>query len=170
MSLRHLGQPVDIHGGGDDLIFPHHEAEIAQSEGASGKAFVRYWVHVAPMRLRRQKMSKSKGNMVFVRDALRRASPDGVRLYLLSKHYRKPFDHDERVLAEYEALATTVRALAIANPRGALPREAKAALDDDLDTPRVLRFLRRLAAASDADRATLVARRLGLTLRTRRRR
>jgi cysteinyl-tRNA synthetase len=169
MSLRHLGQPLDIHGGGDDLIFPHHESETAQSEGASGKTFVRYWVHVAAMKLDGDKMSKSKGNMVFVRDALARVSGDGLRLYLLSKHYRKPFEHDDRALLEHDRLASALRDLTVPTPRGALPDEAKAALDDDLDTPRALRFLRELTKRGDADRATLVARRLGLTLRTRRR-
>ena len=169
MSLRHLGQPVDIHGGGDDLIFPHHESEIAQSEGASGKPFVRYWVHVAPVRLEGDKMSKSKGNMVFVRDALARVSPDGLRLYLLSKHYRRPLDYDEATLIAHDELATTLRELAVPVPRGALPREVSAALDDDLDTPTVLRLLRRYARAEDADRATLAARHIGLRLRAARR-
>ena len=167
MSLRYLGQPVDIHGGGDDLIFPHHEAEIAQSEGASGKPFVRYWVHVAAVRLGGEKMSKSKGNMVFVRDALARVSADGLRLYLLSKHYRKPLEHDERALDAHETLARRLRELAVSAPRGPLPAEAKAALDDDLDTPRLVRLLERFAREGDADRATLVARHIGLTLRAR---
>ena len=121
-------------------------------------------MHVAPMRLEGDKMSKSKGNMVFVRDALARVSPDGLRLYLLSKHYRRPFDHDERALIECEALASRIRELSLASPRGSLPREAAAALDDDLDTPKVLRVLRDYVRAQDADRATLVARHIGLTL------
>jgi L-cysteine:1D-myo-inositol 2-amino-2-deoxy-alpha-D-glucopyranoside ligase len=81
MAQHHLGVPVDIHGGGADLIFPHHEAEIAQSEAAWDRPFVRFWVHVAPMLLGGQKMSKSTGNMVFVRNALRETHPDGLRLY-----------------------------------------------------------------------------------------
>lgn len=163
MSLRHLGQPLDIHGGGDDLIFPHHESEIAQSEGANGKPFVRYWVHVAPMKLGGEKMSKSKGNMVFVRDALQRVSADGLRLYLMSTHYRRPFEHDDRALREHEALARDVRDLAVPAPRGAFPREATAALEADLDTPKLVRLLRDTVRGKDADRATLLAGRLGLT-------
>jgi cysteinyl-tRNA synthetase len=130
---------------------------------------VRYWVHVAPVRLEGDKMSKSKGNMVFVRDALARVSPDGLRLYLLSKHYRRPLDYDEATLIAHDELATTLRELAVPVPRGALPREVSAALDDDLDTPTVLRLLRRYARAEDADRATLAARHIGLRLRAARR-
>ncbi len=165
MSLAHLGQPVDIHGGGDDLEYPHHECEIAQSEGATGKPFVRYWVHVAPMQLRGEKMSKSKGNMVYVQDALQRVSADGLRLYLLSKRYRKPFDHDEAALAEHDALAREVREAAVPHPRLGLPREARDALEQDLDTPKAIGLLRRYVRAGDAERATVVARHLGLRLR-----
>jgi cysteinyl-tRNA synthetase len=103
MAQHHLGVPVDIHGGGADLIFPHHEAEIAQSEAAWGRPFVRFWLHVAPMRLGGQQMSKSTGNMVFVRNALRETHPEGLRLYLLAEHYRRPYDHDGRRMAEADA-------------------------------------------------------------------
>src|SRR5207245_5607249 len=94
MSERHLGYPIDIHGGGSDLIYPHHECDIAQSEGAhTGRArFVRHWGHVAPVRLNAAKMSKSEGNMVFVRDALKRNWQQALRLYLLDIHHRPPFD------------------------------------------------------------------------------
>ena len=165
MSLRHLDQPLDVHGGGDDLIFPHHESEIAQSEGATGRPFARYWVHVAAMKLGGEKMSKSKGNMVFVRDALTRVSADGLRLYLLSKHYRKPFEHDEDEMRRWDAFAVQLREMALPRATAQLPREVKAALDDDLDTPRVLRLLRGYVRARDAESATVVARYLGLRLR-----
>src|SRR2546430_15444893 len=101
MSDRHLGFPIDIHGGGRDLVYPHHECETAQSEAAHGMKtrFVGHWVHVAPMRLDGAKMSKSDGNMVFVRDALKKTSPQALRLYLLDVHYRRAFDHDEDRLA-----------------------------------------------------------------------
>src|SRR5881409_1420300 len=99
MSRKYLGSQIDLHGGGADLLFPHHEDERAQSEAADGRPFVRFWMHVAPVRLGGRKMSKSDGNMVFVRDALRRVSPQALRLYLLDVHYRTAFDHDERRLA-----------------------------------------------------------------------
>ena len=112
MAQRYLGLPLDIHGGGADLIFPHHESERAQSEAAWSRPFVRFWVHVAPMRLDGDKMSKSTGNMIFVRDALRQTHPDGLRLYLLAEHYRRPFDHDARRMAEGDALAASIHRLA----------------------------------------------------------
>ena len=165
MAQHHLGVPVDIHGGGADLIFPHHEAEIAQSEAAWGRPFVRFWLHVAPMRLGGQKMSKSTGNMVFVRDALRETHPDGLRLYLLAEHYRRPFDHDDRRMAEADALAASIRRLAARAGARAwsvpVPRAAMRLLDRDLDTPAALRLLRTLTRAGEPA-AVAVARHLGL--------
>jgi L-cysteine:1D-myo-inositol 2-amino-2-deoxy-alpha-D-glucopyranoside ligase len=167
MAQRYLGVPLDIHGGGADLIFPHHEAELAQSEAAWGRPFVRFWVHVAPMRLHGEKMSKSKGNMVFVRDALRRTHPDGLRLYLLAKHYRRPFDHDARRMAEADALAASIRRAAERGGTRAwsapVPRAALRMLDDDLNTPAVLRLLRQLTRAGDPS-ALALARHLGLRI------
>jgi L-cysteine:1D-myo-inositol 2-amino-2-deoxy-alpha-D-glucopyranoside ligase len=164
MALHYLGRPVDIHGGGADLIYPHHECEIAQSEGAAGSRFVRHWVHVAPMRLGGEKMSKSKGNMVLVGDLLRRVHPDALRLYLLSVHYRRPFDHDPGRVRASEQLAAALRTLARPQraPMGP-PEEVVRALDDDLDTPAALRALARLVRAGDAA-AVAGARYLGLTL------
>ena len=152
MSERHLGYPIDIHGGGSDLIYPHHECEIAQSEGAhtGRERFVRHWVHIAPVRLNAAKMSKSEGNMVFVRDALKRNSPQALRLYLLDIHHRRPFDHDEERLARARDRAA---ALAMALGRGRLgPIERDqasaavlGALEDDLHTERAIRELERHA-------------------------
>lgn len=183
MSMRHLGHPVDIHGGGADLVYPHHESEIAQSESAHGPPFVRYWLHVGLVNLAGEKMSKSKGNMVFVRDALRSAHPDGLRLYLLATHYRRPLAFDARRCARYDALATRLRDLARLPPRAAekevarpgeafppgrpsfVPRAALRALDDDVDTPQAIRVLEHLARARDADGAVALARHLGCSLR-----
>ncbi|HEV2250604.1 MAG TPA: class I tRNA ligase family protein [Candidatus Limnocylindria bacterium] len=99
MIRHHLGDRIDLHGGGSDLIYPHHENEIAQSETATGlRPFARTWTHVAPMQLGGRKMSKSDGNMIFVRDALKTTDPRALRWYLLERHYRTPFDHDEALL------------------------------------------------------------------------
>jgi L-cysteine:1D-myo-inositol 2-amino-2-deoxy-alpha-D-glucopyranoside ligase len=161
MALHHLGAQLDIHGGGADLVYPHHENEIAQSESATGKRpFVRFWVHVAPMRLGGKKMSKSDGNMVFVRDALRRASPTALRLYLLDVHYRKPFDHDERRLARAGARATRLATKLGRGRVGPLGRDrwtrtVLAALEDDLHTERAIRLLERARPADDRARASL---------------
>jgi L-cysteine:1D-myo-inositol 2-amino-2-deoxy-alpha-D-glucopyranoside ligase len=167
MARRYLGPHLDIHGGGIDLAFPHHETEIAQSEAAWGRPFVRFWVHVAPMLLDGEKMSKSKGNMVFVRDALRATHPDGLRLYLLTEHYRRPHDHDPRRMAESDALATAIRRLARGRRGRAAPAPVPPAalrmLDDDLDTPAAVRLLRELTEAGDPGAVSL-ARHLGLRL------
>jgi cysteinyl-tRNA synthetase len=167
MSQRHLGLPIDIHGGGADLVFPHHEAELAQSEAAWNRPFVRFWVHVAPMQLGGDKMSKSTGNMIFVRDALRRTHPDGLRLYLLAEHYRRPFDHDARRMAQANALADALRRAARRIGTEAwtapVPRAGLRMLDEDLDTPGALRLLRELTEARDPGALSL-ARHLGVRL------
>lgn len=95
MSMRYLGSTIDIHGGGADLLFPHHECEIAQSEKYSGESpFVRFWMHTAMVRMDGEKMSKSLGNMVFARELLKSYVADDIRAYLLSHHYRTSFEWD----------------------------------------------------------------------------
>lgn len=98
MSLKYLKDGFDIHGGGCDLIFPHHENEIAQAEAFSGKEFVKYWLHNGFITINQEKMSKSLGNFFLVRDVLKKFSPDIVRFYLLSTHYRSPLDFDDEKL------------------------------------------------------------------------
>jgi L-cysteine:1D-myo-inositol 2-amino-2-deoxy-alpha-D-glucopyranoside ligase len=149
MSLRHLRPRIDIHGGGSDLVYPHHENEIAQSECATGaRPFVGWWMHTGPVRLEAVKMSKSLGNMIFVRTALETTTRQALRLYLLDSHYRRPFDHDEA-----ELVRAGERAAALADSLGRGPvgplgrdgvtREVLAALDDDLDTRTAIRVLER---------------------------
>ncbi|MEE8471640.1 MAG: cysteine--tRNA ligase, partial [Dehalococcoidia bacterium] len=99
MSLRHLGETLDIHGGGQDLVFPHHENEIAQSEAFTGRApFAKYWLHNGFVRMDSEKMSKSLGNLVTLGDALGRFGPDAIRLFVLSSHYRSPLTYSEEGL------------------------------------------------------------------------
>ena len=100
MSAAILGQPLDIHGGGKDLIFPHHENEIAQSEAAGGKEFVRYWMHNGFVNIDSEKMSKSLGNFFTIREVLERYRPEVVRFFLLSTHYRSPLDFSDGALTE----------------------------------------------------------------------
>lgn len=102
MSQKFLGETIDIHGGGKDLIFPHHENEIAQSEGATGKPFVRYWLHNGFVNIEKEKMSKSLGNILAIRDALNNYSFEAVRLFLISSHYRSPIDYSPDALREAE--------------------------------------------------------------------
>ncbi len=100
MSTRYLGESFDIHGGGKDLIFPHHENEIAQSEGASGKPFVRFWVHNGFVNINQEKMSKSLGNILPIRDLLKEHHPEALRLFFLSNHYRSPIDFSFQNMTE----------------------------------------------------------------------
>jgi len=100
MSSKYLGQPFDIHGGGSDLIFPHHENEIAQAEGAEGCQFVKYWLHNGFININSEKMSKSLGNILTIREILKRHDREAVRYFLISSHYRSPIDYTDSALAE----------------------------------------------------------------------
>ncbi len=169
MAMRLLGETIDIHGGGSDLIFPHHESEIAQSEGATGRQpFVRFWLHTAMVRHQGEKMSKSLGNLVMVRDLLQAWSPDSLRLYLASHHYRESWSHDETELSQAEQLARQARravtaaggagnALAASSTWAAFAE----AMDHDLETPVAVSIMRRLVeetlAAAEAGRDVVAA-------------
>ncbi len=115
MSTKYLGETVDIHGGGEDLIFPHHENEIAQSEAATGKKFVNYWTHNGLLNLVGEKMSKSTGHFFAIEDIVKEFEPDVVRFYLLSSHYRSPMEFSRERLAESRAavgrMANTFRSV-----------------------------------------------------------
>lgn len=154
MSLGHLGAPIDLHGGGADLIFPHHESEIAQSEAAMGaRPFVRHWMHTGLVALDGAKMSKSLGNMVFVRDLLQRYDADTIRLYLASHRYRAPLVYDETEVDEAAIAARELRSAAgEPSPESDLGLDPapyrerfERHMDGDLDTPGALDALRDLA-------------------------
>ncbi len=154
MCRRHLGLTVDIHGGGADLIFPHHENEIAQSECASGhKPFARHWVHNGFLTVNGEKMSKSLGNTVTIRDALALAPGEAIRLFMLGTHYRHPLDWTDTGVARARTnLDRLYAALRTAGPgaedeNAPVDPEVEAALADDLNTPRALARLHRLAGA-----------------------
>jgi cysteinyl-tRNA synthetase len=100
MSQKYLGETFDIHGGGKDLIFPHHENEIAQSEAATGKPFVRYWIHNGFVNINKEKMSKSLGNILTLKEIFQDWHPEVIRLFLLSHHYRSPVDYSVDSLSE----------------------------------------------------------------------
>jgi cysteinyl-tRNA synthetase len=100
MAMKHLGETIDIHAGGHDLQFPHHENEIAQSELATGKPFARYWMHVAFLRVNGQRMGKSEKNFIFIHDALQGHSPEAIRHFLISAQYRHPLDYNPTSLQE----------------------------------------------------------------------
>ncbi len=172
LAQIYLGSTIDIHGGGTDLVFPHHEAEIAQAELASGESpFARFWVHTGMVTLHGEKMSKSDGNMVFVRDLLEEHSADAVRLYLLRTPYRESLDFDPDALERAGRDAATIaEAAAEAGPAATVGEAGAAvieALDDDLDTPRAVDALVELADRGDAPPAEihrLATERLGLRL------
>lgn len=141
LALRELGTTIDLHGGGSDLIFPHHECERAQSEAATGEPFVRHWMHVAMVYMDGHKMSKSLGNLVFV-DALRKEwDPRAIRLTVIEHHYRTEWewnsslmpDNTNRLARWSDGIGGVVDA--------AVLEDVRARLDDDLDTPGALRVL-----------------------------
>jgi cysteinyl-tRNA synthetase len=152
MSMRYLGDQVDVHGGGRDLIFSHHESERAQSESLTGCVpFARAWLHTGMVRYQGTKMSKSLGNLVNVRQSLERVSPAALRLYLAAHHYRRDWSFSWAGLEAAGRLADRIAALpAGAKPSERLLRAFDSALDDDLDTPGAVRILRLAVKEKDA--------------------
>ena len=150
MAMHEHGPTLDLHGGGTDLIFPHHECEIAQSESLTGKPFARHWLHSAMVNYEGEKMSKSLGNLVFVSDLLKIADPRAIRIALLRHHYRHGFEWFDTDLEDGTALLHRLLAAA-EQPGGPDPRpfadRVRQAIDNDLDTPRALDALDDLASA-----------------------
>jgi len=146
LAMRELDTTIDLHGGGADLIFPHHECERAQSEAATGEPFVRHWMHQAMVRMDGEKMSKSLGNLVFVSDLRKTVDAMAIRLLLVEEHYRTTWEWDEsRVERAAERLERWRR---VGDGDGAL-EEVRAALDDDLDCPRALAAVDTAAARGE---------------------
>lgn len=152
MSTSYLGDTVDIHGGGSDLMFPHHESEIAQSEIATGKRFVRHWMHTGMLRYKGEKMSKSLGNLVLIGDLKKKYSANAIRIYLLSHHYRSVFEFHEkdmRKAQQQEELFKKVwrlqskigSSLGVSEYAEAFHR----AMNDDMNIPQALDTMERLA-------------------------
>ncbi len=150
MARKHLGDSIDIHGGGLDLIFPHHENELAQSETATGvEPFARIWMHNGLLQLSDEKMSKSIGNIIFVGDALKRFSPDTLRLWMLSSHYRAPLRYEECAIDEKERAVRRLRSAIEAESSGlsesldptAYGERFIQVMDDDLNTPQAVAVL-----------------------------
>jgi len=155
MSYRYLGTTLDIHGGGQDLIFPHHENEIAQSEAYSGKKpFVRYWLHNGWLTFGEEKMSKSLGNIITIREGLEKYGTDGLRIFVLTSHYRAPLTYSEEALESGKRAAERLRlAATIAGGEGP-PSDIAVetyrerfieAMDDDLNASAALAALFDLA-------------------------
>ena len=163
MSMEHLGESFDIHGGGEDLIFPHHESEIAQSEAATERPFVRYWIHNGFVNLGAEKMSKSLGNILTIKELVKRHDPEALRLYLLGTHYHNPLEFSEERVHESASALERLRRLPqemerlaplppSGGPDGGLPRQVaelcgrfEAAMDDDFNTAQAVGVLFDLA-------------------------
>ncbi len=150
MSMRYLGNTITIHGGGADLIFPHHEAEIAQSENYSGKKFVDLWMHVAMVYCLDKKMSKSLGNIIYVSELLKKHSPDTIRILLLSHHYRAPWNFEEKEFKDSTEITKLLKT--VAKPNGLSQQQTKeelpdffGALDNDFNTPLAIKVLAKTA-------------------------
>ncbi|NPV91766.1 MAG: cysteine--tRNA ligase [Firmicutes bacterium] len=189
MSMKYLGAGFDIHGGGSDLIFPHHENEVAQSEAYAGKGFVRYWLHNGFITVNQEKMSKSLGNFFLVRDILKSFPPQVVRFYLLSTHYRSPLDFDDGKLQMsrrgLERLVTTLdlldevlsREVSTAGAGASLPEEISGlgqktaavetafveAMDDDFNTALAIASLFDLSREINTAINTLVRQGIDVT-------
>jgi L-cysteine:1D-myo-inositol 2-amino-2-deoxy-alpha-D-glucopyranoside ligase len=138
LALRELGTTIDLHGGGSDLIFPHHECERAQSEAATGQPFVKHWMHVAMVSMDGHKMSKSRGNLVFVDKLRTQHDPMAIRLGLIEHHYRTEWEWDDGLMARNEARLSNWKSVAqVGSSHGdiGLLAEVRSVLDNDLDTP-----------------------------------
>ncbi len=162
LALRDLGETVDVHGGGRDLAFPHHECESAQSESVTGAPFVKHWMHVGLVGLDGVKMSKSLGNLVFVHDLATRSEAAAVRLALLDHHYRRDWEWRDELLARAQSRLATWRSTVTSTRTSSVVDDVRAALDEDLDTPGALELIDRaaLAGASVVSASSL----LGVTL------
>ncbi len=161
LALRELGTTIDVHGGGTDLVFPHHECEAAQSEAATGEPFVRHWLHAPMVRYQGEKMSKSLGNLVFVSELLKEWDPMAVRLALLDHSWRHPWEWNDDLLATAaERLARWQSATAGSGTSGI--EAVRAALDDDLDLETAVAAVDEAVAGGEA--ATQAAALLGVAL------
>jgi len=180
MSLKYLGDTIDIHGGGQDLVFPHHENEIAQSESFTGvKPFVKYWLHNGMVQLGGEKMSKSLGNLITIKQALEKYSPDAIRIFVLGSHYRGPLTYAEEILEAAERGAERLRQTAnntVSGKKTNKKIDAEhyrqrfiEAMDDDFNTAQALATLFDLAReinkydseGANADKARETLRELG---------
>jgi cysteinyl-tRNA synthetase len=171
MSTQHLGETFDIHGGGRDLQFPHHDNEIAQTEAATGKPFVRYWIHNGFINIDKAKMSKSLGNILTIEDILKELHPEVVRIFLLSHHYRSPIDYNELSLLDAkknldyfyttrqrceEALEASAAGAEVEKSHpiwtkvNNLEASFREALDDDFNSALALGYLFRAAGAMNS--------------------
>jgi cysteinyl-tRNA synthetase len=159
MSMDALGETFDIHGGGPDLKFPHHENEIAQSEAATGCTFARYWMHAGAVRVNEEKMSKSLGNFVTLDTLFKDFHPEVIRFFLLQSHYRSAISFSDDALVQAEtAYSRLVHALPneLSAPNSDAIFEFQRLMDDDFNTPRAIALLFELASEGSAESASSI--------------
>ena len=161
LALRELGTTIDLHGGGSDLIFPHHECERAQSEAATGEPFDKHWMHVAMVHMDGHKMSKSRGNLVFVDKLLKEHDPRAIRLGLIEHHYRQDWEWDDGLIGRAQDRLNLWQGAVRGDGLAALA-EVRTALDDDLNTPAAVAAVD--SAAKSGHRVTSAAELLGIVL------
>ncbi len=151
MSTHYLSDYFDIHGGGYDLLFPHHENELAQSKACSGKDFVKYWMHIGYLQLNKEKMSKSTGNFFTIRELLKTYHPESIRMFLISSHYRSQQNFDEQNIRQADAGLLRLYSAIMGMDEGQLPNSSEyitkfnAAMDDDFNTSVAVSVLFELA-------------------------
>ena len=163
LALRELGTTIDLHGGGSDLIFPHHECEAAQSEAATGEPFVRHWMHQAMVRMDGEKMSKSLGNLVFVSELRKEWESMAIRLAVVKHHYRDGWEwHDDLMPEAAERLARWRAGVDAGGDGADVLERVRSLLDDDLDTPGAIVAIDQ--AAADSVDVTEAAQLLGVSL------
>ncbi len=160
MSMNTLGETFDIHAGGSDLKFPHHENEIAQSEAATGNTFAKYWVHTGHLQINQEKMSKSLDNFLTIRNALKEYSSEILRFFLLSSHYRSPINFSKEAVEESKSslhrLYTSILNLDISLieefPTSTFTKEFQKAMDDDFNVPKALAVIFKMATSINKER------------------
>ncbi|MDO7651387.1 MAG: class I tRNA ligase family protein, partial [Gammaproteobacteria bacterium] len=171
MSFKNLGEHFDIHGGGPDLLFPHHENEIAQSECASGNKFANYWLHSGLLKINGEKMSKSLGNFAMLKDLFISYHPEVIRYYLVSSHYRSSLNFDQESLNQAKsALTRLYQALASMEGEGNeldqdMMSQFSLVMNDDLNTPEALSLLFQLAKSINNSSDPIQKMKYGTTLK-----
>lgn len=166
MIYEYLGTTIDIHGGGRDLMYPHHENEIAQSESFTGEKFVNTWMHTGMVLYEGEKMSKSLGNLVLMSDVLKKYSSFAIRWLLLSHHYRAPWEYEEMEMREVEEKVTKIlrKLSSVDIAKKPVGVEFESIMEDDLNTPKVLELVERLIEENKKSQAKNILEILGFVL------
>ncbi len=167
MILEYLGSCIDVHGGGRDLIYPHHESEIAQSESYTNEKFVNTWMHTGMVLYEGEKMSKSLNNLVLISDLLENYSPNAIRWLLLSHHYRSPWEFEEYDLVQIEKKVEHIsrEMKGIKKNEHEIVPEFENLMNDDMNTPKTLELVERLMSEEKKEQALAILEILGFSFK-----